>query len=85
MHDIRTAARAYRELALETLADVMQTGRDTAKVSAALGLLAYSDGKPHEGTAMVSAEGTPVLDLGRLTSDELRTMLELTRKAKGSP
>jgi hypothetical protein len=47
--------------------------------------LSYWLGKPKGDGDDDHREESQALDLGRLTSDELRTMLELTRKAKGLP
>jgi hypothetical protein len=84
IHDIRTAARAYREHALETLADVMDTGRDAARVAAASVILAYSDGKPGEGRGENGdVQQSSAIDTSRLSPEQLKTLLDLMLIARG--
>lgn len=85
VRSVRLLAQRYRAVAIDTLVDVCETGKDTARVAAAMGLLAYSDGKPVEAFERDSVTGEmvgPPADLSKLSSDELRVLLELTRKAR---
>lgn len=81
--DVRQIAASYRVEAIETLLDVMNTGKCSSRVAAAMGLLAYSDGKPTESITMGKASESTQIDMSRLSGDELATVARLMSKARG--
>lgn len=85
--DVREHSRIYSGEALEALADVMRSAKDSkARVAAANSLLDRAWGRPAEKLEHTGADGAPIqtqrLDVSKLAPDELRLMTELMLKAR---
>lgn len=70
--EIREAAQQYTTQALETLAQVMQTGEsETARVSAANSILDRAYGRPAQAVQLGGHDGGPIKHLHELSDDVL--------------
>ncbi len=86
----RELALKYRELAVNTLADICMDDEApaAARASAATQLLDRIDGRPHASTEVqvTGPNGGPIqsasLDLSKLTADEFSTIRQLMVKAR---
>lgn len=87
VRDPRQLAKMHTELAISTLADVCENGGHRDRVAAATALLDRGWGKATESLEHSGPNGqaiqTAQVDLARLSSDELRMMVQLVAKARG--
>jgi hypothetical protein len=76
--NVRTAARALTQEAIDTLATVMRDGRapPTARISAAVALLDRGHGRPSQAVDLNIG-----CDLARLTDDELEELERIMERA----
>jgi hypothetical protein len=88
VEDIRVIAQQYSAEVMEAMADIALDPNEKAQSRVAAGqlVLGYAHGRPTQTLEHTGVDGGPIeqkLDMSRLTQDELRTMFELTKKARG--
>ncbi len=83
--DIRAVAQEYSEDVMRAMAEIALDPNEKAQSRVAAGqlVIGYAHGKPSEPTPeSIGAKQQNNLDTSKLTPEELRTLLELSLKAR---